>query len=99
MLKALNLIITSIIIIFIFCNPIYATDINMNLENNTNSLNNNISSSTNSSLPTSSTTTTVSALSNLPEANLGLTNILNIILIVLGILLILLGIAIFIRLK
>lgn len=38
-------------------------------------------------------------LNSLPEAELGLTNILNIILIVLGILLILLGIAIIIRLK
>lgn len=36
---------------------------------------------------------------NLPESQLGLTNILNIILISVGIVLILLGIAIFIRLK
>ena len=41
----------------------------------------------------------VSTLSNLPEAQLGLTNILNIILIVIGVLLILLAIAIIIRLK
>lgn len=36
---------------------------------------------------------------NLPESQLGLTNILNIILISIGVVLILLGIAIFIRLK
>lgn len=36
---------------------------------------------------------------NLPESQLGLANILNIILISVGIVLILLGIAIFIRLK
>lgn len=42
---------------------------------------------------------TVSTLNQLPEAGLGLTNVVNIILIVIGILLILLGIAILIRLK
>lgn len=36
---------------------------------------------------------------NLPESQLGLANILNIILISIGVVLILLGIAIFIRLK
>ena len=42
---------------------------------------------------------TVTPLSNLPEANLGLNNILNVILISIGILLILFAIAILIRLK
>lgn len=42
---------------------------------------------------------TVSPLSNLPEANLGLNNILNVILISIGVLLILFAIAILIRLK
>ena len=42
---------------------------------------------------------TVSLLSNLPEANLGLNNILNVILISIGVLLILFAIAILIRLK
>ena len=46
-----------------------------------------------------STGSTVSTLNSLPEAELGLTNILSIILIVIGILLILLAIAIIIRLK
>lgn len=42
---------------------------------------------------------TVTPLSNLPEANLGLNNILNVILISIGVLLILFAIAILIRLK
>lgn len=42
---------------------------------------------------------TISSLSSLPESDLGLTNILCIILIVIGVLLILLAIAIIIRLK
>lgn len=43
--------------------------------------------------------TIADAYNNLPESQLGLTNILNFILISVGIVLILLGIAIFIRLK
>ena len=46
-----------------------------------------------------STVTSVTSLSNLPEANLGLNNILNILLIAIGVLLILFAIAILIRLK
>lgn len=69
---------------------------------NTNSILNNNSANTPS--PSTSTTngsgsTYVSQISSLPEADLGLNNILNILLIVIGILLILLGIAIIIRLK
>lgn len=45
------------------------------------------------------TVTSVTSLSNLPEANLGLNNILNILLIAIGFLLILFAIAILIRLK
>lgn len=41
----------------------------------------------------------VSTLNSLPEAELGLSNILSIILIVIGVLLILLAIAIIIRLR
>ena len=41
----------------------------------------------------------IQRISSIPEANLGLNNILNIILIAIGILLILLAIAILIRLK
>ena len=45
------------------------------------------------------TVTSVTSLSNLPEANLGLNNILNILLLAVGFLLILFAIAILIRLK
>lgn len=53
----------------------------------------------NSSTEQSTTVTSVTSLSNLPEANLGLNNILNILLIAIGFLLILFAIAILIRLK
>jgi hypothetical protein len=43
--------------------------------------------------------TSVTSLNNLPEANLGLNNVLNVILISIGVLLILFAIAILIRLK
>lgn len=48
---------------------------------------------------TTNNSASVSTLDQLPEAGLGLNNIINIILIVIGVLLILLGIAILIRLK
>ena len=50
-------------------------------------------------LSQTSNITSVTSLSNLPEANLGLNNILNVILISIGVLLILFAIAILIRLK
>lgn len=53
----------------------------------------------NTSTDQSTTVTSVTSLSNLPEANLGLNNILNILLIAIGFLLILFAIAILIRLK
>lgn len=53
----------------------------------------------NTEIEESTTVTSVTSLSNLPEANLGLNNILNILLIAIGFLLILFAIAILIRLK
>lgn len=50
-------------------------------------------------LSCNATSTLAEAYNNLPESQLGLSNILNIILISVGVVLILLGIAIFIRLK
>ena len=72
------------------------TDSNTNITN-TNSENtmNTTDSATYSG--TSNTSTTVS--NALPESNLGLSNILNIFIIVIGVLLVLLGIAILIRIK
>ena len=54
---------------------------------------------TNSNTKGSSKVTAVNTLSGLPEANLGLNNILSILLIAIGFLLILFAIAILIRLK
>lgn len=79
-----------LLLVFILSSSIlfvYASDINMNLQNDT------------TTGSTSNTASPLNALSSLPEASLGLTNILNILLIVVGVLLILLAIAILIRLK
>lgn len=55
---------------------------------------------TGSNTPTpSNPSTSVSNLSSLPESELGLTNILSILLIAVGLILILLGVAVLIRLK
>lgn len=107
-----------VILALFVCSCVHATDVNMNLSNNTvntTSTNNNSNSTTteqssnartaannqssDSSQATSYNSSASVNLNSLPEAELGLTNILNIILIVLGVLLILLGIAIIIRLK
>ncbi len=75
-------------------------EISTNTNSNTNSNTSNTSSNSTSyenytGVPDSSATVT----SYLPESDLGLTNILNILLIVVGILLILLAVAILIKLK
>lgn len=72
--------------------------------NTTNSTNNNTATNSTSNTVKSNTnstysTPTVTSSSSLPEADLGFSNILNIILIVVGVLLFFLGIAILIRLK
>ena len=61
-----------------------------------NSISNEVANQTNTATNSSAT---VSNLSSLPESELGLTNILNILLIAVGFVLILLGIAIIIKLK
>ncbi|HBJ12098.1 MAG TPA: hypothetical protein DDY53_02000 [Clostridiales bacterium] len=87
MFKKIYIIIFILIFMFVsFSTFVYAGDINMNLQNSNTSVESNTSSPLN-------------ALSSLPEASLGLTNILNILLIAVGILLILLAIAILIRLR
>lgn len=60
---------------------------------------NNVYSTRSSSSDAINSSTRVNTLSSIPEANLGLNNILCIILIAIGILIILLAIAILIRLK
>ena len=87
MFKKIYIIMFILIFMFVSCSTfVYAGDINMNLQNSNTSVESNTSSPLN-------------ALSSLPEASLGLTNILNILLIAVGILLILLAIAILIRLR
>lgn len=68
-------------------------------EEETNTTTNTSSSSSSTYPDISAQVTKVDTLSNLPEANLGLNNILNVILISIGVLLILFAIAILIRLK
>ena len=80
-----------------------------NYSNTNNSSNSNTSTSNNSDNTTNSYTNTNSSSTNstpsatvtdsMPESDLGLSNILNIFLIVIGVLLILLAISILIRLK
>ena len=87
-------------------NNTITNDVN-NTTNTTNSTTNSISNSMNNSTTntikpvTQNTysTPTVTSNSSLPEASLGFTNILSIVLIVVGLLLIFLAIAILIRLK
>lgn len=105
MSKILNIILVLLLVLLlIYPNFVHAIDVNMNLTNNLSGTNTSQTNITNPSLtnttgPYSSTSGSISTLNNLPEAELGLTNILCIILIVIGILLILLAIAILIRLK
>lgn len=100
--------ISILFIIFILLLPsfVLATEVNMNLTNTANLDAANSQATTTSDTTTlpqtyssSSSSTVTSTLNSLPEAELGLTNILSIILIVIGVLLILLAIAILIRLK
>lgn len=71
--------------------------------NTTNTMSNSLNNTTsNTTRPISNTTTaptTTTSSSSLPEADLGLGNILSIILIVIGALLFFLGIAILVRMK
>lgn len=57
------------------------------------------SNTTTSSTSSSSPSTTVTTLDSIPESDLGLTNILNILLITVGVVIIFLAIAILIRLR
>ena len=74
-----------------------------NSTNNTNSTGSTNSTNTTTNTEAASTTNRNTSISDtlqaLPESELGLTNILNILLIAVGVVLILLSIAIFIRLK
>ncbi len=90
--------ISALLILLLFATTMtYATDINMNLQENDISSNSIVSNSITNS---SNYTTTVSGQNTNSSSNneeLGIGNILNILLIVVGVVLILLGIAILIR--
>ena len=108
----LNKVLSILFIILLFLsNSVFATDINMNLQsqeeysqdtmpdeeynNNNNLYNTNLPTTGSQSSNIPSTVVSNSSTSN--SDSLGLTNILNILLIVVGVVLILLGIAILIR--
>ena len=92
--KAFKITLIISIILLLFTSLAFATE---NEESNNISTENSISAE--EALEDVATVTSVTSLSNLPEANLGLNNILNVILIAVGFLLILFAIAILIRLK
>lgn len=103
MLKSISkILVIFFMIMLILTIYVKATDIDMNLTNSiensvdNNSIDDEIDNSFDN-MNTQYSNPTIS--SSLPEAELGLGNILNILLIVVGVLLILLGIAIIIRLK
>lgn len=107
--KSFKIMLVALLLVFlVFSGNCFAVNIDMNLASNladgdTNVVNNNVSSNT--SVTTSTTTdvdtdsATFSNLSSLPESELGLTNVLNILLIAVGFVLILLAIAILIKIK
>lgn len=76
----------------------FATDINMNLQSDTNATGNELQSNT-SIDNNSQMTTTVESSSQNESEGLTIDAILNILLIVVGVVLILLGVAVLIRLK
>lgn len=75
------------------------TNTNTSANTSSNKTNTSTNSTTNTSSNTTNTSATVSSVSSLPESELGLTNILNILLITVGFILILLAIAILIKLR
>lgn len=84
-----------------FSFAVSSVDMNLAANSQDNALANNSVSTNSTSNTTLSNTSagTVSNLSPLPDSDLGLSNILNIILIAVGVVLILLGLAIIIKLK
>ena len=80
-------------------NTTNTTNTTNSTSNSSNSVNNSTTNTIKPVTTNTSSTPTVTSSSNLPEADLGFTNILSIILIVVGVLLFFLGIAILIRLK
>lgn len=102
MLKLQKILSILFIILLFFTTLSFATDINMNLEDesileNEESFNDVTSDTAQNTTTTNIPSTIVSNSNSANDDSLGLTNILNILLIVVGVVLILLGIAILIR--
>lgn len=110
--KSFKIMLVTLLLVFIvFSSNCFAVNIDMNLasnlaDNGTNVVNSDVSSNATTTSSTTSTNTaestdsaTFSNLSSLPESELGLTNILNILLIAVGFVLVLLSIAILIKIK
>ncbi len=98
MVKFIKIISTTLLFLVLTSTVCFATDINMNLQNNTysNSESNTITNSTtNTSTTVPGHTSTISSTQE--NVNLTASDIINILLIVVGVVLILLGIAILIR--
>ena len=96
----LNISVSAIMFILCICTSSFAVTnetINMNLTSNTES--NSIAENSNTVSTTNTSSARISTLESLPESGLGLTNILNILLITVGVLLILLAIAILIKIN
>ena len=97
MKKSLKILVLSFICLFaISSSCCLAINIDMNLSENTTS---NMVYQNTSKTDATTGSNIADRLQALPESELGLTNILNILLIAVGVVLILLAIAIFIRLK
>ena len=108
MLKSLKILAIFIMLLFIFSNICFATEINMNLLNHTeNSVNENetnLVENTDSTdnIPSDDTiggTAAPSDVSSIEQEDMSFSNILNILVITVGVVIILLAIAILIRLK
>lgn len=98
MFKIVKTLFFLIIFLLLIANFSFATDINMNLQDN-NSISNTLNQQEdlNSNIINSNSSATITSSSSVSDDSLGLTNVLNILLIVVGVVLILLGIAILIR--
>lgn len=106
MLKfVIKILLTCLIISLFLFTCSYAADYNIpedsdisNSENEENTENEATAQSTHNTAVGYNTSTSYNSISSIPEANLGLNNILNILLIAVGVLIILLAIAILIKL-
>lgn len=105
MLKNLRILFVLFVSLLLLSSITLATDINMNLPSEDDVYSNEISDEeenvidevTDNTVSTEFDSALISSSSSLENEELGMTNILNIILIVIGVVLILLGIAILIR--